>query len=117
MDRDEMVYKLAGVGNASLADFRVTIAEAWSDMRHPGTIAHELATVAGIDVSHYPRSVDEAVEVITAETGAEGGHVAVAGLLRSMAREDWNHLWTHVLSPRVKKRFGDHSLVPAESCE
>lgn len=115
MSRDEVVYRLAGAGQTSVADLRETIAEAWSDMRHPDTIAHHLVTTAEIDTSIYPRGVNEAVEVSQVKADADGAHVAIAGLLRTMSLDDWKRVWTNVLRPRVHKRFGDHGLSPIES--
>jgi hypothetical protein len=115
MERDEILYRLASARAARVEDFAETIAKAWSDMRHPGTIAHELALTAGVNTANYPRLVEEAVEVRSTDTGPHGIDVAVAGLLRGMGREDWRKLWTGVLLPRLIKRFGAQALAPLES--
>lgn len=115
MNTDGIVYRLSEVGRADMANLQETIAEAWIDMHHPGTIAHYLATSAGLDVANYPRGVNEAVKVTFAETVPDGALVAVTGVLRAMAPEDWNNVWNNVLLPRVKKRFGDRALIPVES--
>jgi hypothetical protein len=113
MDRDEVVYRITDENRISVANVQEAIAEAWADMQHDGTVAHQTALAAGIDLAALPKEAGEAVEVKPRGAGVGAVEVAVIGLLGKMAYDVWKDIWTHVIFPRIKKRFGEKALVPA----
>jgi hypothetical protein len=112
MADDIVVYEIADKAAVSVEDIQQAVADAWSEMRQPGTDAYEDAKRAGIDVAALPASVDDVVEVRPHGAGVGAVEVAIIGFLGKVAYDVWKDVWTHILLPKVKKRFGEKALTP-----
>lgn len=109
----ELYFKISDPKNVSISNVQASVAEAWNDIRKPGTAAHAKALSLGINVDELP-GASEAIEVRPVGAGIGTVDLLVAGLLVKMTYDVWKSVWTEIIFPKIKRDLGVNAIVPQQ---
>ena len=110
--KNELEYELVSESGITIFEIQKLVNETWSDLLTEGTTSRQNALDANIDIQNLQGSIDGVLTLRPSGVGFDPTSVflIVAGAMGTALSKVSGDIWKYVLLPRIRARWGDHSL-------